>query len=233
MDTFQTPPTQQKCLLFYWPLIFLSGTFYVLVLLVATLLPLYNLSTLHMHSSVLGEPVSRTTSTLLPDLLCSDHCICGVMQPVPSSQQQSVCLWLLPCLLYYVTLSPGFWMIEPTQWLSLCMWTMALHCGISQTPPPWSCSHWWPIVVQHRTQTEHLFVFATLVGSLTSMPNHLHTAVIWLLCLPAMAGCRHQVHLDASQVHQGRVQKAVGSVDSLVWPQCHMRTGLIALLLDA
>jgi hypothetical protein len=54
------------------------------------------------------------------------------------------------------------------------------------------------------------------VGSLTSMPNHLHTAVIWLLCLLAVAGCRHQVHLDASQVHQSRVQKVVGSVDSLV-----------------
>jgi hypothetical protein len=25
----------------------------------------------------------------------------------------------------------------------------------------------------------------------------------------------------------------MGSMDSLVWPQCHMRTGLIALLLDA
>jgi hypothetical protein len=24
--------------------------------------------------------------------------------------------------------------------LSLCMWTLALHYGISQTPPPWSCS---------------------------------------------------------------------------------------------
>ncbi len=128
---------------------------------------------------------------------------------------------------------PSIWMIEPAQWLSLCMWTMALHYGVSQTPPPWSCSHWWPIVVQHRTQTEHLFVSPTLVGSLTSMPNHLHTTIIWLLCLRAMARCRHQVHLDASQVHQGKVQKAVGLVDSLVWPQCHMRTGLIALLLDA
>jgi len=54
MDTFQTPPTQQKCLLFYWPLIFLSGTFYVLVLLIATFSPLYNLSTPCMHSSILG-----------------------------------------------------------------------------------------------------------------------------------------------------------------------------------
>jgi hypothetical protein len=25
----------------------------------------------------------------------------------------------------------------------------------------------------------------------------------------------------------------VGLMDNLVWPQCHMRTGLIALLLDA
>jgi hypothetical protein len=105
MDTFQTPPTQQKCLLFYWPLIFLSGTFYVLILLVATFSPLYNLSTPCMHSSVLGVPMSRTTSTLLSDLLCSDHYICSVMQTVPSSQQQLVYLWLLPCLLYYVTLS--------------------------------------------------------------------------------------------------------------------------------
>jgi len=47
------------------------------------------------------------------------------------------------------------------------------------------------------------------------------------------ASYRHQVHLDASQVHQGRVQKAVGSVDSLVWLQCHRGTRLIALLLDA
>jgi hypothetical protein len=31
-----------------------------------------------------------------------------------------------------------------------------------------------------------------------------------------MAGCRHQVHLDASQVNQDRVQKVVGSVDALV-----------------
>jgi hypothetical protein len=85
MDTFQTPPTQQKCLLFYWPLIFLSRTFYVLVLLVATLTPLYNLSTPHMHSSVLGILVSWTTGTLLPNLLCSNHYICGVMQTVPSS----------------------------------------------------------------------------------------------------------------------------------------------------
>jgi len=208
MDTFQTPPTQQKCLLFCWPLIFLSRTFCVLALLVVTLSPLYNLSTPRMHSSVLGVAVSRITSTLLPDLLCSDHCICGVMQTVLSSQQQSVCLWLLPCLLYYVTLSPGIWMIEPSQWLSLCMWTLALHCGISQTPSPWSCSHWWPIVVQHRIRTEHLFVSIALVRSLTSMPNHLHTTVIWLLCLPVVAGCHHQVHLDASQVHQGRVQKA-------------------------
>ncbi len=53
-----------------------------------------------------------------------------------------------------------------------------------------------------------------------------------ILSLLAMAGYCHQVHLDASQVHQ-RVQKGVGSVYSLVWPQCHMRTGLIALLLDA
>jgi hypothetical protein len=87
MDTFQTPPTQQKCVLFYWPLIFLSWTFYVLVLLVATLSPLYNLSTPRMHSSVLGVPVSQTINTLLPDLLCSDHCIYSVMQTVPSSQQ--------------------------------------------------------------------------------------------------------------------------------------------------
>ncbi len=151
MDTFQTPPTQQKCLLFYWPLIFLSGTFYVLVLLVATLSPLYNLSTPRMHSSILGVPVSRTTDTLLLDLLCSYHCIYDVMQTMPSSQQQSIWLWLLPCLLYYVTLI--IWMIKPAQWLSLCMWTMALHCGVFQTPPPWSCSHWWPIVVQHKTQT--------------------------------------------------------------------------------
>jgi hypothetical protein len=71
------------------------------------------------------------------------------------------------------------------------------------------------------------------VGFLTSMPDHRHTAVIWLLCLLAMAGCHPQVHLDVSQVHQGRVQKAVDSVDSLVWPQCHMGIGLIALLLDA
>ncbi len=233
MGTFQTPPTQQKCLLFYWPLIFISGTFYVLVLLVATLSPLYNVSTPRMHSLVLGVAVSRTIDTLFSDLLCSDHCICGIMQTVPSSQQQSVCLWLLPCLLYYVILNLGIWMIEPAQWLSLCMWTLALHYGVSQTPPPWSCSHWWPIVVQHRTQTEHLFVSATLMGSLTSMPNHLHTAIIWLICLPTVAGCRHQVHLDASQVHQGKVQKAVGSVGSLAWPQCHMRTGLITLLLDA
>jgi len=68
MDTFQTPPTQQKCLLFYWPLIFLLGTFCVLVLLVGTLSPMYDLSTPRMHSSVLGVLVSQTTGTLLPDL---------------------------------------------------------------------------------------------------------------------------------------------------------------------
>jgi hypothetical protein len=180
-----------------------------------------------MHSLVLGVPVSWTTNTLLPNLLCSDHYIYNVMQTMSSSQQQSICLWLLPCLLYYVILSLGIWMIKPAQWLSLCMWTVALHCGISQTPPPWSCSHWWPIVVQHRIQTKHLFVSTTLVGSLTSMLNHLHTTVIWLLCLPAMAGCHHQVHLDASQVHEGKVQKVVGSADSLVWPQCHMRIGTL------
>ncbi len=58
-----------------------------LFLLVATLLPMYNLSTPRMHSSVLGVPVSRSADTLLLDLLCSDHYICGVMQTVPSSQQ--------------------------------------------------------------------------------------------------------------------------------------------------
>lgn len=194
---------------------------------------MYSLSTPRMHSSVVGIPVSRTTDTLLPDLLCSDHCICGVMQTVPSSQQQSIWLWLLPCLLYYVTLSPSIWMIEPAQWLSLYMWILVLHCGVSQTPPPWSCSHRWPIVGQHKTKTKHLFVSATLVGFLTSMSDHRHIAVIWLLCLPAVAGCCPQVHLDVSQVHQGRVQKAMDSVDSLVWPQCHMGTGLIAPLLDA
>jgi hypothetical protein len=122
MDIFQTPPTQQKCLLFYWPLIFLSRTFYVLVLLVATLSPMYNLSTPRMHSSVLGILVSRTIDTLLLDLLCSNHCICGVMQTVPSSQQKSV--WLLEpnkcqnyqiCVMLGVGLFSNF-LIEPDWW---------------------------------------------------------------------------------------------------------------------
>ncbi len=186
-----------------------------------------------MHNLVLGVLVNQIADTLLPDLLCLDHYISGVMQTVPSSQQQSVCLWLLPRLLYYVFSKPMYL----NDWT--CPMVVPLYVnsgtnyGISQTPPPWSCSHWWPIIVQHKTQTEHLFIYATLVGSLTLMPNHLHTIVIWLLCLPAVAGCCHQVHLDAFQFHQGRVQKVMGSMDSLVWPQCHMRTGLIALLLDA
>jgi hypothetical protein len=38
------------------------------------------------------------------------------------------------------------------------------------------------------------------VGFLTSMPDHRHTTVIWLLCLPAVAGYRPQVHLDLKSI---------------------------------
>ncbi len=211
MDTFQTPPTHKKCLLFYWPLIFFSRTFYVLVLLDATFSPLYNLSTLHMHSSVLGVLVSESNnwhissgSVMLKSLHLRRNANSAFF-PAIVSLAMVIAMPLVLC-----NYKPRYLNDWTRSWLSLCMWTLALHYDVSQTPPPWSCSHWWPIVVQHRTQIEHLFVSATFVGSLTSMPNYLHTAIIWLLCMLAVAGYRHQVHLDASQVHQSIVQKTMG-----------------------
>jgi hypothetical protein len=66
------------CLLFYWPPIFLLRTFCVLVLLVATLSPVYNLSTPRKRGLVLGVPMSRATGTLLPDLFLA---LCFVLVP--------------------------------------------------------------------------------------------------------------------------------------------------------
>jgi hypothetical protein len=78
-------PNTAKVLVFYWPSIFLSETFCVLVLLVATLSPLYNLSTPRKHGSVLGVPMSRATGTLLPDLFLALHFVLVPCYSFPAS----------------------------------------------------------------------------------------------------------------------------------------------------